>query len=101
MARTVTPLSDTKIKTSKPKTKDYTIQDGGGLFLQISKSDSKIWKFRFNFENKRPTITIGKYPAITLSRARELREQYKKDITNGINPINERQVKKEIIKDET
>ena len=32
MARAITPLTNTKIKNTKPKDKDYKLFDGGGLF---------------------------------------------------------------------
>ena len=37
MARAITPLTDTKIKTSKAKAKDYKLADGGGLYLLVTK----------------------------------------------------------------
>lgn len=35
MARTVTPLSDSKCEAAKPRDKDYKLFDGQGLFLLI------------------------------------------------------------------
>ena len=43
MARITTPLSDTKIKTAKPQEKEYTLQDGKGLYLLIKPIGTKIW----------------------------------------------------------
>ena len=43
MARTTTPLTDTKIKTAKAKDKDYKLFDGGGLFLLVTKRNTKLW----------------------------------------------------------
>ncbi len=36
MARVITSLSDTKIKTAKAKDKDYKLADGRGLYLLIT-----------------------------------------------------------------
>ena len=37
MGKTVKPLNDTLIKSSKPKEDDYTLSDGNGLYLLINK----------------------------------------------------------------
>lgn len=36
-------LSDAKIRTAKPDAKPYKLSDGGGLFLLIQPSGSKLW----------------------------------------------------------
>jgi hemolysin-activating ACP:hemolysin acyltransferase len=61
MPRKVLPLSDTKIKKSKPKDKVYYLRDGNGLMLQINPSGSKIWLFDYihPITKKRSTYTIG------------------------------------------
>ena len=41
MARKATPLTNTQIKAAKPAEKEYTLQDGGGLFLVIKPSGSE------------------------------------------------------------
>ena len=47
MARTVVPLTDSKIKNSKSNDKDYSLTDGQGLQLLIKKNGSKLWEFRY------------------------------------------------------
>ncbi len=86
MARTTTPLTDTKIKTTKPKEKDYKLSDGGGLYLLVTKAGGKHWKLKYHFDNKEQKLSLGAYPSVSLSKARELREKYKTEIANNINP---------------
>jgi len=86
MARTITPLADTKIRTSKSKDRDYKLSDGGGLYLLITKSGGKHWKLKYKFDGKEKKLSLGAYPDITLVKARELREHNKQLIANGINP---------------
>ena len=52
MPKVVKPLSDTQIKNSKPKEKDYTLTDGDGLYLLVKNTGSKIWRFQYSFESK-------------------------------------------------
>ncbi len=98
MARTTTPLTDTKIKTAKAKEKDYKLSDGGGLFLLITTRGSKLWRLKYRFDGKEKLLSLGKYPEITLTKARELRDQNKKLLADGVNPSDVKQAKKEAIK---
>ena len=96
MARTVTPLTDTKIKTAKPKEKDYKLFDGGGLFLLVTKRNTKLWRLKYKFDGKEKLLALGAYPEISLSKARELREINKKLLADGINPSAAKQEIKEL-----
>ncbi len=98
MARTTIPLTDTKIKTAKAKEKDYKLSDGGGLFLLVTKRDTKLWRLKYRFDGKEKLLSLGKYPDITLTKARELRDQNKQLLANGVNPSDVKQSKKEAIK---
>lgn len=101
MARATTSLTATQIKQAKPQDKDYKLFDGGGLFLLITKNGSKLWRLKYSFDGKEKSISLGKYPNVTLNKARELREKYKTDISNGINPSDKKKKIKEtkILKD--
>ena len=92
MARATTALTDTKIKSSKARDKDYKLSDSRGLFLLVTKTGGKHWKLKYLFDDKEQKLSLGKYPEITLIQARALREKYNSDIANGINPS---EVKKE------
>ncbi len=89
MAKTIIPLNDREIKASKPKDKDYKLFDGGGLFLLVTKSGSKLWRLKYRTPkiNKEKTLSFGKYPHISLVQARELREKNKKLLAIGIDPM--------------
>lgn len=100
MARTIAPLTDTKIKTVKAKDKDYKLFDGGGLFLLVTKRNTKLWRLKYNFGGKEKSISLGAYPTISLIQARTLREKHKSDIANGINPSEHKQQQKELQKQE-
>ncbi len=95
MAKPITPLTDKEIKNAKPKEKDYKLSDGRGLYLLVSKSGGKHWKLKYNFNAKEKKLSLGAYPEISLLQARNLREKYRSDIANDINPHAEKQIKKE------
>ena len=86
MAKYVKPLSDTEIKRAKPKDKDYKLYDGNGLFLVVRKSGKKVFKARYKFNGKESEKTLGEYPLLSLSTAREKNIKIKKLIFDGIDP---------------
>ena len=88
MPRTVTPLTDTRIKALKPKTARYQVADGGGLVLEIMVSGSKVWRYRYSLHGKQqPLVTIGDYPAVSLTAARERARRYSEIVAAGSSPI--------------
>ncbi|MBL3518900.1 tyrosine-type recombinase/integrase [Arcobacter lanthieri] len=87
MARIVKPLTDTEIKTSKVKEKEYKLSDGLGLYLVVKTNGTKYFRFDFSYANKRKSMSFGIYPQTSLKEARELREKAREQLKNNINPI--------------
>lgn len=86
----------TRIQSLKPRAAAYyewdtTGQRGvGRLGVKIQKSGQKIFVFRFfNEEGKTQFLTIGKFPEMTLSHARERAGEYGGLLKQGINPKTE------------
>jgi len=92
------PLNDKQIQNAKPKDKNYYLMDGKGLYLIITPKGGKWWRFKYTFEAKQQTLSLGTYPIVSLLEAREKAAQLKKEIKQGINPLRQRREAKEIIK---
>lgn len=88
-------LTDMTVRNAKPQDKAYKLTDSNGLFLFISPAGSKLWRFRYRFENKEQTFSIGPYPEISLSEARSKRDDARKLLVNGINPAQQKRDTKE------
>ncbi|WP_116186195.1 integrase domain-containing protein [Pectobacterium aquaticum] len=88
MARLTKPLTDTEIKTAKPKEVDYTLHDGEGLQVLIKTNGKKVWQYRYfrPFTQKRAKLTFGPYPEITLADARQRRREARTLLTKDIDP---------------
>jgi len=79
-------LTDIKCRTTKPKDKPYKVFDGGGLYLEVMPNGSKLWRLKYRYLNKEKRMSLGRYPLITLSEARDERDKAKKMILKIIDP---------------
>lgn len=80
-------LKDIQCKQAKPQAKQYYLNDGGGLRLQIKPNGNKIWVFRYMLNKKSKETTFKSYPNVTLNEAREKKDKYKKLLNDNIDPI--------------
>ena len=48
-------------------------RDGGGMYLLVNAS-GKYWRMDYRFADKRKTLALGVYPAVSLEKARKRRE---------------------------
>jgi integrase len=87
-------ITDIKIKAAKPKERDYRISDGQGLCILIRTTGSKLWQFRYQFEGKPKTASLGPYPLITLAEAREKRDALRKGLLDSIDPVQAKRLEK-------
>ena len=81
------PLSDTAIKNAKPQPdKDYKLPDEKGMYLLVHKNGGKYFRLDYRFNGKLKTLAIGVYPETPLKKAREKRDEARKQIAEGIDP---------------
>lgn len=95
MPKRITPLSEVRIRTAKPRKNEYKIFDGGGLFLLVTPSGGKLWHFKYRFENKEKKLTFGPYPEISLADARQRRDEARRLVAQEIDPGEARKVQKQ------
>ncbi|HBG06911.1 MAG: integrase [Geobacteraceae bacterium GWC2_58_44] len=87
-------LTDLKIKKAQPQDKDYRLPDGDGLFLQVTTKGGKWWRLRYKFEGREKLLSLGVYPDISLSDARERRHEARAMVAKGIDPSADRKAVK-------
>ena len=88
------PLTTTEVKNYKPESKMYKKPDGKGLWLIINPNGTKFWRYDFKYGNKNLSMSFGIYPEIGLKEARDKREEARELLTNNINPISVKRIKK-------
>jgi len=87
-------LTDTQIKKAKVTDKLQKLSDGGGLQLHISPAGGKLWRWAYRFEGKQKTLGLGTYPSVSLFDARNARDDAKKLLAAGTDPMQQRKAVK-------
>jgi integrase len=87
-------LTNTAIAKAKATHKNYKMIDGRGLYLLVRTSGSRIWKYDYRINLRRGTFTIGRYPEVSLSEAREAHINARRLVSKGINPTSEKHSQK-------
>lgn len=88
------PLSNTAIRNAKPKDAPYSLTDDRGLSIQVQPSGGKWWRLRYRFEGKAKMLSLGTYPDVALSKARERRDDARRLLADGIDPGENRKATK-------
>lgn len=79
-------LTDTAIRNAKPKDKPYKVGDGAGLYLLINPGGSKLWRVKYRMHGVERKLSLGAYPAISLTEARATRDAARKQLAHAIDP---------------
>jgi len=88
------PLTDTQIRKAKSREKPYKLTDERGLYLEVSPSGGKWWRFKYRFHDKEKRLSLGVYPDIDLKTARERRDEARRLVANKIDPSEKRKAEK-------
>jgi hypothetical protein len=80
-------LSDLVIRQTKATGKAFTLADSCGLALYVSPKGGKAWHFRYSWGGKQKRISFGTYPEVSLQEARNLRDEARRLVAKGINPL--------------
>ena len=87
-------LTDTTIKSTKPKEKPYRLADEKAMYLEVMPNGSKYFRMKYRFEGKEKRLAFGVYPETSLRDARDKRDQARKQLAQGIDPGENRKAMK-------
>ena len=90
------PLNDRQIKNAKPAEtgKKTKLFDGGGLYLEVTPAGGKVFRLKYRIDGKEKTLTIGKYPTVSLAEARAAAENARRLLVSGQDPSEAKQQEK-------
>jgi integrase len=80
------PLSDIQLRTLKPKAKPYKVGDFDGLYMTVTPTGSRLWHMKYRIAGREKRLSFGAYPAVSLARARQLRDEARSLLAEGGDP---------------
>ena len=87
-------LTDTKLRSLKPKAKVYRIADSHGLCIEVRPAGSRFWRYRYRYAGKATMATLGEYPMMSLAEARAARDTARAQLKGGANPVHVAQARR-------
>jgi integrase len=79
-------LTNIKVRNAKPTDKEYKLADGGGLYLLVTPSGGRLWRFKYRMHGAEKKLSIGRYPDVSLSAARKARDTAREAARTGNDP---------------
>lgn len=62
-------LTDTTIRQAKADYADRKLADEKGLYLLVTATGSKLWRFKYRIDGKEKKLALGAYPDVSLEYA--------------------------------
>ncbi len=88
-------LTFSTVDRARGRDRPYKLFDERGLYLLVSPSGSRLWRFKYRFEGKEKTLALGIFPDVQLSVARTKRDDARKLLAGqGIDPSAQRKAEK-------
>ncbi|MCL2657373.1 MAG: tyrosine-type recombinase/integrase [Betaproteobacteria bacterium] len=85
--RTLNRLSAMQVTRAK---RPGVFSDGGGLYLQVTRTLAKSWLFRYMRSGRSRGMGLGPLHTVTLAEARVKALDCRRQLLNGIDPLDER-----------
>ncbi len=77
-------LTEAKIRAAKAAEKPYKLFDERGLFMLVTPAGGCLWRFRYRLAELEKLLTLGAYPEVSLKRARDKRDDARRNVSDGI-----------------
>ncbi len=77
-------LTDVQIRNWMKAGPAGTKTDADGLALTLSKAGTAAWILRYSLHGKRKELTLGRYPDIPLTKAREIATAKRAEVQQGV-----------------
>ena len=83
-------LTELRVKAAKPAERPYKLFDERGLFMLVTPAGGRLWRFRYKRDGVEKLLTFGAYPEVSLKRAREKRDDARRQLSDGVDPTAKR-----------
>jgi integrase len=79
-------LTHSAIQGAKRDDRPYKLSDTGRLYVLITVAGTKYWKWNYRLGGRDCTYTLGRFPRMGLSEARQRRDTAAKLVEKGVHP---------------
>ena len=79
-------LNDEFLRSVEPADKPRRFFDGARLYVEISPSGGRWWRFKYRFVGVEKRLSLGTYPDTSLEEARAKRNVARELLLNGVDP---------------
>lgn len=79
-------LKELQIRNVRPTEKIFQIYDERGLYLEVHRNGSRLWRFKYRHAGKQKRLALGRYPDVGLGDARRKRDDARRQLDDGIDP---------------
>jgi integrase len=79
-------LTDAKVRAAKPRAKPYKLTDANRLYLLVTPSGGKLWRWNYDYDGKQKSMAFGAYPLVSLADARSKRDEACAVLCEGRDP---------------
>lgn len=87
-------LRELQIRNLRPADKIYQCTDDRGLYLEVHPNGSKLWRYKYRHLGTQKRLALGRYPEIGLAEARRRRDDARRKVEAGSDPLAERRREK-------
>ena len=88
------PLAETKLRALQPKDRSYKVADSRGLYVEVTPSGGKLWRFRYRVRGVEKKLALGSYPDVGLKAVRELAYEARLEVARDGGPAVDKQKQK-------
>ncbi|NIJ34956.1 tyrosine-type recombinase/integrase [Sphingomonas oligoaromativorans] len=79
-------LTDAKVRAAKPRSKTYKLSDTNRLFLMVTPSGGKLWRWNYDYDGRHKSMAFGAWPIVSLADARTKRDEAYTALCEGHDP---------------
>ena len=83
-------LTELQIRKIRPSDKVAQHTDERGLYLEVHPNGSKLWRYKYRYLGKQKRLALGRHPDIGLAEARRRRDDARRQLEAGTDPLAER-----------
>jgi integrase len=79
-------LTELQCRSAKPRTTPYKLADSRGLYLFVTPTGYRSFRWKYRFERKEKTLVLGPWPELSLKEARDRRDEAARTLRAGEDP---------------